>query len=81
MEVEMRNEKLLLSNMADKWPSNWVCRQAIEQFTGGIINPRSLANWDCKGKGPKGRVRIGKKVAYPVKEVIRWLEKKAVALD
>ena len=76
----MHNENLL-SDMADKWPSKWISRQSIGEFSGGILNPRTMANFDTRGLGPEGRVRIGKKVAYPVKEVIRWLEKKAVALD
>ena len=69
--------KSIFDDLADKWPSNWVSRQSIGEFSGGIINPRSLANWDCKGLGPRGRTRIGKKVAYPVREVIRWLNEKA----
>ena len=76
----MRNENLL-SDLGDKWPSKWVCRRSIGNFSGGILNPRTMANFDTRGIGPKGRVRIGKKVAYPIQEVIQWLEKRAKPLD
>ena len=53
-------------SMADRWPSTWVARQEIKRFTGGIINPKYLANLDSQGKGPEGRIRVGRKIAYPV---------------
>lgn len=71
----------LLSDLGDKWPSKWVSRQSIGEFSGGILNPRTMANFDTRGLGPGGRVRIGKKVAYPVQKVIQWLEKRAEPLD
>lgn len=61
-------------SLADKWPSSFVARHEIERFTGGIINSKYLANLDSQGKGPAGRVRCGRKVAYPVSEILRWLE-------
>jgi len=63
-------------SMAERWPSPWVARTKISDFTGGIISEKYLANLDSAGKGPRGRVRVGRKVAYPVCEVIRWLEER-----
>ena len=60
--------------LADKWPSAVVARQEIQRFSGGIINSKYIANLDSQGEGPKGCVRIGRKIAYPVAEVVRWLE-------
>ncbi len=64
-------------DMAEKWPSSMVARMEAERFTGGIISEKYLANLDSAGKGPAGRVRIGRKIAYPVKEFIAWLESRS----
>ena len=61
-------------SLADRWQSSWVARTEIERFTGVIISEKYLANLDSAGKGPAGRVRIGRKIAYPVSEFIKWLE-------
>ena len=64
--------------MADRWPSPFVARERIGEFTGGIYNPKYMANLDSKGLGPEGRIRLGRrKIAYPVASVIRWLEDRA----
>ncbi|MBN2058921.1 MAG: hypothetical protein JW882_00775 [Deltaproteobacteria bacterium] len=64
-------------DMAEKWPSSVVARTEIERFTGGILKEKYLANLDCQGKGPEGRIRIGRKIAYPVNSVIAFLEQRA----
>jgi hypothetical protein len=62
-------------DMAERWPSCWVARTEAEKFTGGLISAKLLANCDCAGKGPAGRIRCGgRKVAYPVNEFVKWLE-------
>jgi len=67
----------IFQEMADKWPSAFVARTEVERFTGGIISEKYLANLDSAGKGPAGRVRIGRKIAYPVREFIAWLESRS----
>lgn len=64
----------ILESMADKWPSTFVARTEAEKFSGGLIGEKYLANLDSAGKGPAGRIRCGRKVAYPVTEFIKWLE-------
>lgn len=63
--------------MADRWPSSHVARERIGDFTGGLVNPKYLANLDSQGLGPGGRFRVGRKVVYPVQSVIQWLENRA----
>lgn len=63
-----------LRKLADKWPSTIVSRGKVGEFTGGLIHPRTLANLDSLGKGPAGRVRVGRKVAYDVDSLLVWLE-------
>jgi len=67
--------------MAEKWPSPFVARQEVERFTGGIVNPKYIANLDSQGLGPEGRIRVGRKIAYPVIEFIQWLESRSVKVD
>lgn len=42
-----------------------------------IYKPRTLANLDCQGRGPGGRLTIGGKVCYPRDQVVIWLADKA----
>ena len=70
----------LFSELASKWPSAWVARTEAEKFTGGMIGEKYLANLDSAGKGPAGRVRCGRKIIYPVKNFIQWLEARSEAI-
>jgi len=67
-------ERTLLSDLAAKWPSAWVTRCEAKRFTGGMIGEKFLANLDSQGRGPAGRIRCGRKIAYPVAEFVKWLE-------
>ena len=63
----------IFQSMADKWPSSIVWRGMIADFTGGIIQPPAIANLDSQGKGPP-KIKIGRKIAYPVPGLIEWLK-------
>jgi hypothetical protein len=69
------------SSLVERWPSSYVARQEIERFTGGIVNSKYLANLDAQGKGPRGRIRVGRKIAYPVDTFIQWLQSRAEQAD
>jgi hypothetical protein len=71
--ARMMKEKLDLSSLAAKWPSAVVARSQVGQFSGGLLNPRTLANRDCDGTGP-GAIRVGRKVAYFVDDLLKWME-------
>lgn len=60
--------------MADRWPSTVVARREVPRFTGGALSAGHLANEDSRGAGPRNRFRIGKVVAYPVVDLVEWLE-------
>jgi hypothetical protein len=70
-----------LSDLADKWPSPYVARNEVAKFSGGILTPKYLANLDSAGKGPAGRIRIGRKIAYPTTSLVRWLESRSQLAD
>ena len=78
--MDQINVSNLLASMADKWPSPLVARTEIERFTGGIISEKYLANLDCQGRGPAGRVRVGRKICYSVSEVVKWLESRSAVI-
>jgi hypothetical protein len=64
----------LFGSLAEKWPSAWVARTEAKEFSGGLIGEKYLANLDSQGRGPAGRIRCGRKIAYPVAEFVKWLE-------
>ena len=70
-----------LKSMAEKWPSSFVAREQIPTFTGGAISTRRIANLDSLKEGPSGRFRLGRKVCYPVSNLIEWLESRATRLN
>ena len=73
-------ETAFFRSMADKWPSSVVARSEIPTFTGGLITKKYMQNLDSCGLGVPGRFRVGKKVAYPVAELIAWLEARSSAI-
>lgn len=77
----MSKTNVALSSLADKWPSSFVAREKVGEFSGGILNPRTMANLDSLGIGPKGRIRISRKIAYKVEELCRWLESRSEELE
>ena len=77
--MEVKNTDL--SYLAQKWPSGVVARERISDFTGGLLSPGRMANLDVAGQGPPERIRFaGRKIAYPVNSLIKWLESRAEVL-
>jgi len=68
-------------NLADKWPSSIVARSKVGSFSGGVLNSKYLANLDSLGKGPKGRIRVGRQIVYSVEALIEFMEKRAEAVE
>ena len=62
----------LIRELEEKLP-RFVFRndKIITEYTG--LNTKYLSNLDYWGKGPKRRVKIGKKVAYPKDELIEFI--------
>lgn len=65
------------NELAERWPSPIVARTEIEDFTGGAIKEKYISNLDSAGLGPAGRFRLGRKVVYPVAELVAWLESRS----
>ncbi|CAK8716895.1 hypothetical protein GKODMF_08500 [Candidatus Electrothrix gigas] len=73
----MKTNNIDLSTFAKAWKAPYVERQELKEFSGGALNARTMANHDSKGQGIKGRINMGRKVLYPVNEVIAWMEARA----
>lgn len=67
--------------MAARWPSSHVARNRIGEFSGGLLKPKTMANLDSLGKGPRGRVRVGRTVGYEVTKLIEWMESRVTFED
>ena len=62
-----------LQSLKNHWPSSIVARTAVAEFSGGLLDPKTLANFDSIGEGPP-RSRLGRKVFYQVDDLVRWME-------
>lgn len=80
LAVNQKKNGVDLSDLAETWFSPFVARKEVGRFSGGIVSPKYMANLDSEGRGPKGRIRVGRQVAYPVSELVLWLESRAKQL-
>ena len=78
MNNATQEKRIDLAPYAENWFAPFVERQQVNKFSGGLLDPRTMANHDSAGTGPAGRIKIGRKVIYPVQELITWLEQKAI---
>ncbi|WP_457570721.1 hypothetical protein [Desulfovulcanus sp.] len=71
----MTNKHDLVQELIDSWfkrgGSPLVKRSEVKQFC-SMLHPRTLANHDSQGTGPKPKIRMGRNVAYPVKALAIW---------
>lgn len=74
-------QKLNFKELADRWPSAWVARQEVDRFTGGVVSEKYMANLDSRGLGVNDRLRVGRKICYPVKSLISWLEGRSESVN
>ncbi len=70
-------QKYNFDGMLKKWPSDFVAREKVSEFTGGLLSPGTMANIDSdrERQGPP-RVRFGRKIAYPTLSFVKWLNDK-----
>jgi hypothetical protein len=73
-------EASIFQEMIDKWPSPIVARTESASFSGGLLNEKTLANYDSAGIGPEGRFRVGRKICYPTKNLVAWLEARSAVV-
>ncbi len=77
MEVSIKKAAAItITKAAAKWPSSFVARTKVRDFTGGLYSPGYLANQDSEGVGPKGAFKVGRQMCYPVESLTEWLVKR-----
>ncbi len=57
----------------EQFPLGLIPRKIIGEVTGGILHPRTLANFDCQKKGVKAPITIGRQVYYHVDNVVDFI--------
>jgi len=72
--------EVYFDELATKWPSAWVARNDVGKFSGGLLNPKTLANLDSCGKGIPNRFRVGRLVAYRANDLINWLKSRTESI-
>lgn len=70
-------EKPTLADLLDELPPI-IGRTEVSRLTGGLIHPRTLANHDSAGTGPR-RIKLGRKIGYFRNDFVAWLTSRLVA--
>ena len=66
----------MFDDMAEVWKHPVVVRSDVGRFSGGLLHPRTMANLDSLGLGPRGMFYLARKVAYPTNELVDWMKEK-----
>lgn len=61
-----------ISELLPKLPP-LISRDSVEYFLGGLIAPKTLANADGAGNGPRSARLVGTKIVYGTKELLEWI--------
>ena len=69
-------KKDIFKEMAEAWGRPLVPRMNVDEFSGGLLHPRTMANLDSLGEGPKRKVKMGRKVAYEINSLIEWMRER-----
>ena len=74
----MKKEKLdeYLKSIQEDWPSPFVARCKIHEFTKGMYKTISFRSFDARKRGIANKYALGTKIFYTVKDVIDWLKNK-----
>ena len=75
-----KTENFNFDAFAARWPSPVVARERVGEFSGGALTAGTMANHDSKGEGPP-RLRLGRKIVYPVVELVEWMKARTEAVS
>jgi len=68
------SDQNIFQKLKENWPSPIVARHEVGKFSGGLLNPRTMANCDSLGTGIPGKITVGRRVAYPVDALIESMQ-------
>lgn len=66
------NHATIIDTLKTSLPPVFSRKEAVKHL-GGIICAKTLSNLDASGKGPKMKLKVGKKVAYEREDFLKWL--------
>jgi hypothetical protein len=70
------NQHDIFDELVEKWGCPIVARSEVGRFSGGLLNPRTMANRDVHGQVP-GKIIIGNRVVYNTKMLAAWMRERS----
>lgn len=67
----------VFDQLVEAWGAPLVARSEVGRFSGGLLHPRTCANYDSLGIGCKGKVTIGQRVAYETVSLAAWMRERS----
>ena len=61
-------------------PHAYLTRKHLSVILGGLISPKTLANYDSRHDGPEVKVTLGRTVAYPTTSALKWIRERLVVV-
>ena len=74
--MKKENLELYLKQIQEDWPSPFVARCKIGEFTKGMYKAVSMNTFDASNKGINERYKLRKTVFYKVEDVVNWIRSK-----
>ena len=71
----------LFDKMAAEWPSEFIARKKVEDYTGGMVTGKTVANFETRGEGPSEKIKFGRLSGYPKASFTEWLKGKAIVAE
>lgn len=69
----------LFDKMAADWSSEFIARKKVEEFTGGMITGKTVANFEAdKDKVGPPKIKLGRLSGYPKGPFVEWLKSRTV---
>lgn len=73
---EQTQTKDIFDQLVTEWGCPIVARSEVRRFSGGLLNPRTLANLDVRNEIP-GKFRVGNRVVYQTAQLAGWMRERS----
>lgn len=78
--MEEREVFEALDRMAERWPSEFIARKKVEEFTGGLLTGKTVANFEARKEGPP-KIKWGRNAGYPKGPFVEWFKRRIVFVE
>ena len=68
----MSNKQEIINSIISRANAPLISRKEAARLSGGLVSEKTLANLDSLNEGPRERIRIGRRVGYPVEVFAAW---------